>query len=705
MRRSLRIVACLALAASACVHRLPETSVSGAVLGRVVIYRNGVAFYERRATVVGGKLTLHVPRNAVDDFLKSLTVVDPVTRKPLSVSIPREEQGGDTLTMTLETADAQRADVLLTYVTEAPVWKPSYRVVVGPSGKVMLEGWAIVDNMSGEDWKGVLVGVGASSALSFRYDLWSVQRVDRELLQNEDKLALAPPEGVSPYAEGGEDLGLVSGQDGSGYGVSFSGSTSVENTYVVDSGSTKTGLTIDSEYLKNIPVPARTFGEVIGAAAGAQSDSSKPASPPPEDKLAPIVARLAGSHDDVVIQAHGATVANAQASAEPIRNKLIDAGIAAKRIHVAASAGGNGVHVLAVPPAKVAEVLAPPRGTAGDAAGATEPVGETHFIAERPMDVKAGTSAMVAMVHAETPGGVVYLYDPVSRRGDARFAFKAVELDNPTADTLEPGPITVYGDGRFVGEGITEAVPPRASVVVPFAADRQVMVAQHGEASERIARLETVQRGVITAELQRRRVTHFAVASRLDLPAKVFLRHKVEDGWTITDAPPRSLRVGDSQLYEVDVQPHQTLDVAIAETAPLERSLQLSSDSALDLMKLYLDEPDATPALKQELGALLATHRTAADLVDKIATLRDQLAEYKDRSNELHGQLVTLKAVRTSGDLMTGLRAKLLETSDKVQKLTLAIVDAEEQLMLTKVKFQNQLADLHLNDAAVAARR
>ena len=58
----------------------------------------------------------------------------------------------------------------LSYVTEAPSWKPSYRVVVGKDGKVDLQGWAIVDNTSGEDWKNVRLGVGASSAMSFRFD-------------------------------------------------------------------------------------------------------------------------------------------------------------------------------------------------------------------------------------------------------------------------------------------------------------------------------------------------------------------------------------------------------------------------------------------------------------------------------------------------------------------------------------------------------
>ena len=65
--------------------------VDNVALGRVVVYRNGVAYYERRATVTGGTLTVSVPRDRVDDFLKSLTVVDAITRQPLPVSIPRQQ--------------------------------------------------------------------------------------------------------------------------------------------------------------------------------------------------------------------------------------------------------------------------------------------------------------------------------------------------------------------------------------------------------------------------------------------------------------------------------------------------------------------------------------------------------------------------------------------------------------------------------------
>ncbi|HUJ58079.1 MAG TPA: carboxypeptidase regulatory-like domain-containing protein [Kofleriaceae bacterium] len=784
-------------------------AVEGGALGRVVIYRNGVAFYERHATAVDGKLAVRVPRDRVDDFLKSLTVFDAHTKKPVSVTIPRKEaDNASFLTMTLETAQP-RADVLLTYVTEAPAWKPSYRVAIGANGKVMFEGWAIVDNVSGEDWKHVLVGVGASSALSFRYDLWSVRRIDRDLLQGDDRFAVAPPTGVSPYDQTGASEELVAldpsevrgdavappakpagatiagavtdaktgaplvgvtvvatspagtasalSDERGGYALEGLAAGTYELTYYygnvqvahpgvavaagdhvtlpqklkaetggeviavtghapqVDQASTAQGITIDKDYIQNVPVPSRTLDSVIATAAGSTSDensyvvdgvntsaiSSAPPPPPPvqvgDAKLRGVVARLLAAHKDVVIESHATTPAEAATRAQAVRNKLVDDGVPAARIRVVPKVGPSesGIRLLAVAPGAPPETAPPSaRPTGPDA-----PVGESHFVADRPMNVPAGTSAMVSMVHQETTGGVVYLYDPISDRGDARYAFKAVRLDNPTPDTLEPGPVTVYGDDRFIGEGITEPVPPHASVVVPFALDRQIVVSHDERDSDQIAKLVTVQRGIVTAELQHRRRTRFSVTSRLTTPAKVYLRHRLQSDWTLVDAPPRSLQLGDSKLFEVDVAPGETRYVDITEATPVERKLELGSGDALDLMHAYVDEPDASPALRVQLEAMLATHRDAMDLEDKLATLREQLGEYRARAGELHAQLVTLKAVKTGGDLMVALRQKLADTSEAVQKATIAIVDTEEQLMLLRVKFQNQLADLHLTDA------
>jgi len=811
-----------ALALVGC-HHFGSSHVQGGVLGRVVIYRNGVAFYERSATVSDGKLTVRVPRERVDDFLKSLTVVDRATRKPLSVTIPRKEaEDGSYLTMALETPERRNADVMLTYVTEAPAWKPSYRVVVGTGGKVMLESWAIVDNTSGEDWKGVLIGVGASSALAFRYDLWSVHQVDRDLLQGEQRFAIAPPTGVSPYSENAptEELADLGADElrSDAKGVSVSGTMTNENAYIVD-GATKTetkaapapttaagngsvhgtiadkqsgeklaGVTVVAtspalngtqtaitdengsyridglppgtyqivfyysditENQNNVKIaagkdslvdkkikPGASGGEIIevtgsapiidqgstmtgvtitneynsnpllGRSYGGSTSSPKPPKPPSpikqgDEKLERIADKVVHGKRDVLIEVHGPTGTDQEAAARgaAVMNKLVDHGVAATRIHVVTKLDGSSpsVRVLGVAPGAQPPPSAPPSARAG--AGGDAPVGESHFMAERPLTVRNGTSAMVAMVHGETTGGVVYLYDPISDRGDTKFAFKAVRLDNPTDDTLEPGPVTVYGDGRFIGEGITEPVPPHAAVVVPFALDRQIIVEKEGDETDRIAKLVTVQRGVITAEVQHRRTTKLTITSRLSAPTPVYLRHKLEPGWTLVEAPTEHTKVGDSKLFKVTIAPGETRHVTIVESTPVERTLDLASDAALGMMQVFIEEPEAGPQLKAQIGAMLATHRDAVDLIDKITTLRDQLAEYRSRSGELHAQIVTLKVVKTGGDLMNSLKTKLAEMSDRVQKTTIAIVDAQEKLMLTRVRFQNQLAELKLTDA------
>ena len=47
---------------------------------------------------------------------------------------------------------------------------------------------------------------------------------------------------------------------------------------------------------------------------------------------------------------------------------------------------------------------------------------------------------------------------------------------------------------------------------------------------------------------------------------------------------------------------------------------------------------------------------------------------------------------------MTTLRTKQSDMAERIQKTTIAVVEAQEQLMLARVKFQNQLADLRLTD-------
>jgi len=708
-------------------------------LGRVVVYRNGVAYYERRATVSGGTLTVSVPRDRVDDFLKSLTVVDAISKQPLPVSIPRQQAAdGPYLIMKLQLPSKDKADVVLTYVTEAPAWKPSYRVVVGATGKVMLEGWAVVDNTSGEDWKGVLVGVGSSSALSFKYDLWSVRTVQRETLAAEEKFAVAPPQGVSPY-------GGSSAKDGDQVALELD---DAEIRRPEGHPQDKTAARVAQKPRERIAVAGgRTSKGGVGTAAGSagsEDDEStgrkhggknrpskkevakRPpmdpaptttaAGPPGPDgnfdarvaggdaKMRTMTDQLIKSDKTIVIEGYadpnrgGDATRRASDRANIVRNQLIDQGVPPARIKVVPRVeAGAAERVRLIAQAPTGEEQKQ-QGAAAHNDISASPVGESHFASATPMTVERGASAMVSLVRKVTEGEVVYLYDAESVRGNDNFAFRAVRFRNPTESTLETGPVTVYGNERFIGEGLTEPIPPKASAVVPYALDRQIVIERDDSDENKISRLVTLQRGILTAQVQHIRHKKLTITNRLREPAKVFIRHTVHKGWTIVAAPPQHERVGDAHLFEVHLGPNEVKKVEIAEATPMERTLDLNAEVTLDMMKIYVDAPEGTPELKDQLKKLLAIHKTLVDHTTEQESLRRRLRDYKERMDELHAQIVTLQAVKTGNDLMGHLKTKMRDISNRVQKTTISVVDQEEKIMLARVQFQDLLAELSLGD-------
>lgn len=93
-------------------------------------------------------------------------------------------------------------DVTMAYVVEQPIWKPAYRVVV-EDGRMLLQGWAVIDNTSGVDWRDVRLSLTAGAPISFRYDLHSpifVERPDMSGYGTPDVADLRPPTPVAAAA-------------------------------------------------------------------------------------------------------------------------------------------------------------------------------------------------------------------------------------------------------------------------------------------------------------------------------------------------------------------------------------------------------------------------------------------------------------------------------------------------------------------------
>jgi hypothetical protein len=92
----------------------------------------------------------------------------------------------------IDSIGAAARDLVASYMTPSPVWKSSYRLLFAGAGEPTLEGWAIVDNTSGDDWNNVRLSVVSGRPISFITQLYAPKYVVRPNGELADNLAAAP---------------------------------------------------------------------------------------------------------------------------------------------------------------------------------------------------------------------------------------------------------------------------------------------------------------------------------------------------------------------------------------------------------------------------------------------------------------------------------------------------------------------------------
>ncbi len=79
------------------------------------------------------------------------------------------------------------------YVVEAPIWKTSYRLLMADKERPYLQGWAMVENPTDEDWTGVKMALVSGRPISFKMDLYNPLYVPRPTVEPELFASLRPP--------------------------------------------------------------------------------------------------------------------------------------------------------------------------------------------------------------------------------------------------------------------------------------------------------------------------------------------------------------------------------------------------------------------------------------------------------------------------------------------------------------------------------
>ena len=97
-------------------------------------------------------------------------------------------------TVTLDFTGSGRRKAQVAYIAAAPVWKTSYRLVLSDNDPPLLQGWAIVENTSDDDWRDVDLSLVSGRPVSFIMDMYAPLYVERPEVVPELYSSLRPPE-------------------------------------------------------------------------------------------------------------------------------------------------------------------------------------------------------------------------------------------------------------------------------------------------------------------------------------------------------------------------------------------------------------------------------------------------------------------------------------------------------------------------------
>ena len=413
--------------------------------------------------------------------------------------------------MSISASGSGEREIFVSYISEVPVWKSTYRIILPekPNEKPLLQGWAIVDNTIGEDWKDVQLSLIAGAPQSFIQDISQPYYVRRPVVPPPQSIMLTPQthEGtvngsfdrleqfakLSPGVTGGSSLrGVVTDLSGAAVagarvmvrneqnGASQSAVTDARGVYQfynVPSGNS--ALFVDSPGFKRFDLS----NFYIGVGRSNEIDA----------KL-----EVGSSSETVEVTSEASTLDTSSASISSMVSKQ----------HVDAEGKALGDYF---------EYSVKQKITIGKNQSALVPILQTHVEAEK------------VSVWEES----------------AKEIRRALWITNSSDQTLDSGTFNILDHDEFAGEGVLDTIHPAERRLLSYAADPALRIAMDTESTDKPATHVRIAKGIMYLTSEQRESRKYTLHNSDTTPRQVVIEHPAREGWKLSSGPEtgRNIRV------------------------------------------------------------------------------------------------------------------------------------------------------------------
>ncbi|WP_052549115.1 hypothetical protein [Enhygromyxa salina] len=734
---------------SACAGRTPFPSVSGDALelDTVVLYRNGVGYFERRGKVDGDLLRLRVRKDQVNDLLKSLTVVDE-DGKAVSVSMPLDPQTWASVAMsTLAPGNGSLPAVLDSLRGTEITARASGRYIRGrivmveriinepdPELSNPVRGGGPSQSADSRDWKLTLLSRGQLEVVRLS-KVKGITLHDGDLaMQLHRSLDASAGEGMFEQVD--IEIRLVNARSHRLVVSYVVGSPMWKPTYrvvlpkdskgqallqgwaVVDNISgedwEEIGLSLTSgapiSFRYDLHTPREVYRTDMTASAadkraavalgetswGDEEEMYAPDEPMPEPEPYASDVASGGAYDyeyeddtlEDELREEKSRRGGSGRTASPPKAKPSSTSTSTRWKNEAAPVDATGIDVDTLRRSTLAS------------SRSQRISGLTRVDLSDPVTVPDGTSTMVALINESVKAEETFLFKP----GGAGYGYESnpyrvVRFTNSTQYVLEPGPISIYSGGSFVGEGLSEAVGAGTSVTIPFAVETDVMVTSSTQYSGQEMTVTRIVRGVLEVESFYQTTTTWDVRG----PAKpegfkVLIRQpQTGSNYELAQRPEGTEDLEGAWLIPLTVAANQrSATIKVVEQTPSKISIAIWDQQALALLEKFLAADNLDAAARKKLQPIVDIRRDIGRIDTEVDGLRRQQAELEQRADQTRRNLDSIKKDPAAGSLRQKLNKRLEEFSTEADTRGRQIVELESKRLEKKIELEDMIQDLDL---------
>jgi hypothetical protein len=488
--------------------------------------------------------------------------------------------------MTISDSGNGDREIFVSYISEVPVWKSTYRIILPdkPGEKPLLQGWAIIDNTIGEDWKDVQLSLIAGSPQSF------IQDISQPLYARRPVVALPESAMLTPQTH--------------------------EATMRDEEKQTATAPAaapfVNSQAVEVEGVPEAHMGAAIGGLIPSKAAKSRMNMP------------MNGRFDQFA-QLQSSQVAQAQDLGDYFEYNI-----------------------------------------------------------RQNVTIGKNQSALVPILQSRIEAEKVTLWSTDNQR-----ALRALWIKNASGQILDSGTFNIIDNDTFAGEGLIETVHPEERRLLSYAADTAVRVTSEAEAKDLPVSRIQVLKGVMLMSREHRNKIKYTLRNADTAARQVVIEHPVREGWKLVDDKKPEETSASHYRFRVAVDPNKTNELTVEEVHT-DVTRTMLTDLTQDQVQVLAVENRVTPELQQAFRQVLDQKNRISELQSQLANRQHELKETADDQARIRENMKALKGSAEEKALLQRYTHQLDTQEDRLTALHKEIADLSRR----KADEQQKLEDM-----------